>query len=148
MQFSFKCAKKERNDWVQWLRFQTSNTPTLYTHIAFVVVTPKQRLEGIYGHFLIAECQTGKRSALCTTVSDRLVLSNKGSVKDHNNALPKWRMTYWKWYSALLLLASEELPVDLVLPKEQSGGPCMTSACVPFTSETSKLCSQMITLHG
>jgi hypothetical protein len=55
-------------------------------------------------------------------------------------------MTYWKWYNAVLLLASRELPIDLV-PPNQCGESCMTLVCILFTSEISNLCSQMITLH-
>jgi hypothetical protein len=57
-------------------------------------------------------------------------------------------MTYWKRNNAVLLLASEELQVDLVLPKEQCGDLRMTAVCIPFTAKMSKLRSQMIALHG
>jgi hypothetical protein len=56
-------------------------------------------------------------------------------------------MTYWRWPGALLLLASEELPIDVVLLKQQCGESCMFSVCVSFISRMSKLCSRTFTLH-
>jgi hypothetical protein len=59
------------------------------------MVTHKERLKNIDGDFLIAECQKGERSSTCARVSDKLVLSHKGSVKDHDDdALPKWGMRH------------------------------------------------------
>jgi hypothetical protein len=58
--------------------------------MAFVKVRHGQRLQNVGGDFLIVECQTRESSAACTRVSDKLVLSQKGSVKGHDDddALP------------------------------------------------------------
>jgi hypothetical protein len=43
-------------------------------------------------------------------------------VKDHDDdTMSTWRMTYWKWYNTVLVLASKELPTDLILHKLQCG---------------------------
>jgi hypothetical protein len=90
--------------------------------MAFVMVKPKRRLKNADGDFLIVESQTGECPAVRTAVSEKVVLSHKESVKDRNdNALPKWRMTCWKRYNAVLLPSSEESPVDLGFPKQHCG---------------------------
>jgi hypothetical protein len=81
--------------------------------------------------FLIVECQIGECSATCSAVSDKLVLVLKQSGEENKeDAVPKWRMTRCKWRSAVLVLAPEELPIDLALPKQQCGQPCMASVCI------------------
>lgn len=87
------------------------------------------------------------RTAICTSVSDKLVLSQKESWEDHNDdTLPKWKVTYCRCYKAVLLLASEELPADLAPPRQQCRERCMASVCILLTSEIPKICSQTITL--
>jgi hypothetical protein len=80
------------------------------------------------------KCCMGECSAMCIRVSNKLVLSYKENVKDNNkDGLPKWRMTYWKCYNTVLLLASEKLLMDFVLPKQHCGEPCMASVSIYFT---------------
>jgi hypothetical protein len=89
--------------------------------MAFVMVKPKRRLKNADGDFLIVEFQTGECPAVRTAVSEKVVLSHKESAKDRNdNALPKWRMC-WKRYNAVLLLSSEQLPVDMGFPRQHCG---------------------------
>jgi hypothetical protein len=94
------------------------------------------------------------------TVSDRCVFSNVYRSISQTSAVPeikcekprrprsaKWRMTNWKWYSAALLLASEEFPVDSVLPKQHVWGTVHYFVLYPLASKMSAVCSQIITLH-
>jgi hypothetical protein len=68
----------------------------------------EQRLKNIDGDFLTAVSQVGECIAACTRVSNKLLPSHRDNVKGHDDdALPKWRMTHWKWYNAALLLPSE-----------------------------------------
>jgi hypothetical protein len=63
---------------------------TLCTYMTFFKVTHGQWLKNTDGDFVIIECQVGECSALCTGVSDKLMLSHKESVKDHDHdTLPK-----------------------------------------------------------
>jgi hypothetical protein len=112
------------------------------------MVKHEKQLKNIDGNFLLIELQIGKCPAMCTRVSNKLVLSHKVSMKGHDDALPKLRITCWQWYNTVLLLASKELPIALVLPKQQCGESCKTLVCIPFTSNIPKLCSQMNILHG
>jgi hypothetical protein len=80
-----------------------------------VMVTQEQQSRNINGGFLIVESKIGESSAMCTGVSEKLVQSLKQSAKDHYDAMPMWKMTYWKWYSSVQVLVSEEFPIKLGL---------------------------------
>jgi hypothetical protein len=54
-------------------------------YMASVMVMHEQQLKNINKDLLIAECQTGECSAVCTRVSDKLLQSHKESVKHHND---------------------------------------------------------------
>jgi hypothetical protein len=78
------CLIVPKNQWVQWLYFQTRNMPKLCICMAFVMIMHEQWLKNINSNSQIAKCQTDECSAMCTGVSDKLLLSQR-SVKDHNN---------------------------------------------------------------
>jgi hypothetical protein len=87
-------------------------------------------------------------SVMCTGVSENLVESLKQNEKNHYDAMPTWKMTYWKWYSAVQVPLSEEFPIELGPARWQFGEPCMTMVSTRFTSRMSRPCNQMIFLYS
>lgn len=81
-------------------------------------------------------------------VSDKLAQFHKECVKEHNDdALLRWRMT-WKRHKAFLQLASEQMPIDFILTKQECGRPCMSSKYVSFTFEMSSSASKLSLCTG
>jgi hypothetical protein len=73
-----------------------------------LMVTQEQQSRNINGGLLIVEFQIGESSVMCTGVSEKLVQSLKQSAKDYYDAMPMWKMTCWKWYSAVQVLVKSE----------------------------------------
>jgi hypothetical protein len=101
------------NNYVTVAIFSTEEYADIHFVYGYCGVTQEQQSRNINGGFLIVESQIGESSVMCTGVSEKLVLSLKQSAKDHYDAMPMWKMTYWKWCSAVQVLASEEFRGEL-----------------------------------
>jgi hypothetical protein len=77
------------------MTFSNEECANIMNMYGFCYSNTPAAVKNVYSHILITDCQTGECSAMCTTVSDRLVLSHKESEKNQNDdAMPKHRMTH------------------------------------------------------